>query len=593
MHVRQVPAKNGRINVAIVQSYWQDGHSKTRTVKGFGYLDELDRIHGDGLGYVKSECDKMNAQAAKANASQDIIIYPLEKIDKRVTSVKNIGCAVPLFHYNSLGIEKVLRNKTRNSKIAFDINAVCRLLAIDRIISPGSKLSAWQEREGYFFKSNFTDDDLYRALSIIASAKSSVIRAMNSNIQAAYGRELSNVFYDVTNYHFEIDEEDDFRKRGICKKKSGKPIVAMGLVQDARGIPYTYRLFEGNTLDCQTLIPAMAEVKEELGLQRIVVVADRGINSSDNIAAMVATSNGFIFSQSIRHTKSTAELRAWALSEAGYKNSLDKDGNVTFMIKSRQDVKTITVEGELNPKTGRPKKKKVEIDTKSVAFWSAKYAYRDKTSREKTLAKSRELVKNPGAYNRATSYGAAKYVKNIAFDRDTGEIIEEAGKKAVIDEELIAIEEACDGYYCIITSETAMADSDIVDTYRELWRIEESFKVIKSCLDGRPVYVRTEDHIEAHFLICYIALVIMRLIQYTTGFAYSAETIIKELKKMDGVHLQDNWWRFSYRSDITEVLTGSVGIDLTRKNMRLEEIKGILTKVNGKQHLRYVKHSTL
>lgn len=587
MHVRQVKSKNGRVNVAIVQSYWQDGRSRTRTVKGFGYLDELDRVHGDGLGYVRAECDQMNAEAKEASATVDITIHPLEKIDKREVSVKNIGCAIALYHYNSLGIEKVLRNKTRTRKLTYDINAVMRLLTIDRIISPGSKLSAWQERESYFFKSDFSDDDVYRALDILASTKGSVIRAMNSHIQNSYGRDLSNVFYDVTNYHFAIDKEDGFRKKGVCKKKSGKPIIAMGLVQDARGIPYTYRLFKGNTLDCQTLIPVMGEVKEELSLERMVVVADRGINCADNIAAMVATGNGFIFSQSIRATKSTDEMRNWTLSEAGYEKTLADEGNITFMIKSRQDTKMITIEtDEVNKKTGKFKKKKVPIDTKTVAFWSAKYAYRAKADRERTIAKSRELVANPGAYSRATSYGAAKYVKNITFNKDTGEVLEDTGKKAMIDEELIALEEMCDGYYCIITSETAMADGDIVDTYRELWRIEDSFKLIKSCLDGRPIYVQTEEHIEAHFLSCYVALVIMRLIQYTTDFAYSAEAIVGELKKMNGVHLQDNWWRFSHRSDITEALSDSVGIDLTRKNLRLEEIKGILTQVNGKKHLR-------
>ena len=582
MYVKETKQKNGRVNIAIVEGRWENGTCRQRTVKGFGYVDVLAKSHDDPRAYVQSLCKKMNAEKEKAAEAVNVKIHPLEKIDKATVGRKNIGSAVALSHYNTLGIEKVLRNNTRKSKVHFDINAIMRLLTIERILNPGSKFSAWEKRSGYFFRSEFSDDDVYRSLDTFADAKDSVIAAMNKHIAAEHGRDLTNIFYDVTNYYFEIDKSDDFRKKGVSKEKRPKPIVALGLLQDARGIPLNFETFAGNTHDAETMIPVMARIKEQMGISRVIVVADKGLNCSDNIAAMVGTGNGFIFSQSIRGTKSPEELRAWVTSEAGYKKTSESNGTTTFKIKSRQDFKEITLEGKINKKTGRAKKVKVKVDVLVVAFWSAKYAARARKERERVLEKSRALISDSGALSRATSYGAAKYVKNISFDKETGEIIENAHKLPVLDKEKIAAEEALDGYYVIITSETDMKAEAVIDAYRELWRIEESFKITKSVLSARPVYVSTKKHIEAHFLICYVALTIMRLIQLTTGFAYSAETIARELSQMDGMHIQDNWWRFEHRNDTTDALCQSVGIDLTRKNMRLEEIKGILAQVNRK-----------
>ena len=311
MRIKKTKQKNGRISISITSAYWQDGRSKMRTVKGYGYLDELDRIHGDGLAFVQSELEQMNAEAALRDSPLDITIHPKEKINKKDASVKNIGSAIPLMYYNALGIEKALRNKTRNNALHYDINAVMRLLTIDHILFPGSKLASWRGRDGYFFRSDFSDDDLYRALDHIAGAKDTVIKAMNKAIDETIGREVSNVYYDVTNYYFEIDEEDDLRKKGVGKDHKPKPLVAMGLLQDSRSIPITYEIFEGNTPDSLTMIDVLSKVKEDFKLGHLILVADKGINSSSNIAALVGSGNGFIFSQSIRGTKSTDALRDW------------------------------------------------------------------------------------------------------------------------------------------------------------------------------------------------------------------------------------------------------------------------------------------
>lgn len=567
MHLKKTPQKNGRVNLSIVRSFREGGKPKTRTVKNLGYLDELERDFEDPIAHFAQVAAEMTREYAEAAGPQTITIHPSEKVDKRKCVRKNAGAAVPLCLYNSLGIEVALRNFSRTTEARFDLNAVMRLLVCERLLDPGSKLSAWQNKEHYFFRSDFSDDDVYRALDLLACCKDRIVSTVNSRIDSLVGRDMSHVFYDVTNHHFEIDAEDDLRRRGVAKNHAPKPLVQMGLLQDANAIPMGYRLFPGNTNDCLTMLDVLSDMKRDFKLERVVVVADKGLNCATNIAACVARGDGFVFSQSIRGTKSSAEVRAWVISDEGYAEQAGGE----FKIKSRQDYKEISVEG---PDGG---KKKVRIGVKVVAFWSRKHAERARHERAAVVEKARQLAANPGAYSRATHFGAAKYVRNVVFDKATGEVIESGGA-AAFDEEALARDEACDGYYCIITSETDMADADIVETYRGLWRIEESFKITKSDLSTRPVYVRTPAHIEAHFLVCYIALVIVRLIQLLCAHRHSAAVILDDLSKVSATHLEDVWWRFDHRTDLTDELFALIDEEAPRKNMRLKEIKGLFAK---------------
>jgi len=577
MFVKKSKKANGRVNLAIVEGHWENGRSVQRTVRGFGYADEIEKELGcDPHAYVQAICDEMNAEKAAAEAAVQITIHPAQKIDIQTDSFKNIGSVIPLAYYNMLGIERTLRNSSRGRSFDYDANAIMRLLTLERINEPSSKLAAWENRVNYFFKSDFSDDDVYRSLDFFAETKDVLIAAMNKAIAAHHDRNVKDVYYDVTNYYFEIDEEDDLRKKGVGKEGKRKPLVQMGLAQDKDGIPMGFDIFSGNTSDCLTMMPVMADIKRDMKAGRMVMVADKGLNTSNNIAAITLDKNGFVFSQSIRGTKSPKELREWVISELGYRiNPNDEDGP-DFKCKSRQDTKVIHIEDEAGKKVDVP------VDMKVVAFWSSKYARRARHARAETLAKARILVKDPSLYDSAIHYGAAKYVKNITIDKKTAEVLVDAKAVPCLDTELIAAEERLDGYYVIITSETGLTDDRIIEIYRGLWKIEESFKVTKSYLRARPVFVWTDAHIKAHFLICYIALTIVRLIQYDTHYAYSVEQIIDEIRSMNGVHLEDNWWRFYHRTDLSDALGATVGVDLTRKNMRLKDIKGLLAQVKGK-----------
>lgn len=586
MFVKKTKRDNGRIYLTIAHGYRVEGKTKMRTVESLGYLDELEKDYEDPIAHFKAICEERNAQAQLERAPQTITIHPAQKIDKRTVNRKNIGCAVVLSYYNTLDIERVLRNNARGHRFGYDPNAIMRLLTVERLFHPSSKRAAYLNKDNYFFRSEFSEDDVYRSLDFFADIKDKIIATINKRIEDSYGRNRDKVFYDVTNHHFEIDEEDEdvldevsgnvisqgMRKKGCAKNNSRHPIIQMGLLQDTDAIPITYRTFPGNTNDCVTMLPVLRDLKRDYGLERVIVVADKGLNTSTNIAANTLDKNGFVFSQSIRGTKSPKETRNWVLSKTGYK--ANKEGS--FKIKSRIQDKTLHIEND------EGKTVDVDVEVKIVAFWSEKYARRARYKRATAVAKAERLIKDPSFYTKASSKGAAKYVKNIHFDKDTGEVLEDTGKVATLDKARIAEEEKCDGYYCIITSEIHLRDEEIVDIYKGLWRIEEAFKITKSDLQTRPVYVWTDKHIEAHFLSCYIALTLARLIQKDTGFAYSVAEIMDELSAMSGTHEQDNWWLFDHRSDLSDELCSRVGIDLTRKRMQLSELKSILTQVKHK-----------
>ena len=259
---------------------------------------------------------------------------------------------------------------------------------------------------------------------------------------------------------------------------------------DTNGIPINYKLFPGNAPDKTTLIPALSRIQREYSLGRIVVVADKGLTTGDNIWYILSAKNGYVLSYSVRGADKN--FQNYVLDEDGYINKGDG-----FKIKSRLYPREIQVTST------KGKKMKKVVDEKQVIFYSPKYAAKAKRDRAAALAKARDLIKNPARYNKSTSYGAAKYVKNLTFDASTGEVLESARQHLTFDEEKLRKEEKFDGYYAIVTSEYKESDEKILEMYRGLWKIEESFKVTKSDFEARPVYLSVKEHIDAHFLTCF------------------------------------------------------------------------------------------
>ena len=566
--------QSGRTYLVIAQKYRnpKTNTSTDRTIMSLGYLDELEKKYKDPIAHFREVARKMTEEE-NAKKKLTLTIHMDEALPKDAEGRKNFGYAAILKIYHQLRLDNFFKNKARHEPFKFNTNSIMILLVVSRLLSPSSKKKAFEERRRYFERFNFSLVDIYRALSHYAKIMKEFQRYLHEQIVEKYRRDTKTIYYDVTNFYFEIDEADELRKYGRSKEHRHNPIVQMGLAIDADGIPIHYELFPGNKLDKETFRSVIGEVRKNYNTGRIVVVADMGIITGDNIYYLTGgkNRNGYVFSFSIRG--GTDAFKNYVLDHEGY---VDTDGkpageDTTFKIKSRRIAREINV----TMKSGKTAKK--TMHEKQVVFWAKKYSDKARAEREEVVKKAMVLVADPKKYNKATTYGAAKYVKSLKFDKETGEVLE-GKRQSYFDFEKLAEDEKYDGYYAIVTSELDMSDGEIIDTYRGLWEIEETFKVTKSTLEARPVYVSREDRINAHFLICFIALVIIRLIQKITDRRYSAQKIIACLNRISCSNEQDNLYLFDYRSDVSDAVGDALGIDFTRKRLRLEEIKNISAK---------------
>lgn len=293
-----------------------------------------------------------------------------------------------------------------------------------------------------------------------------------------------------------------------------------------------------------------------------MVVSDKGMTTGDNIWYTLSAKDGYVFSLSVRGANK--ELKKWVLNDTGYE-WLGKE----YKRKSRLYPRTIQVTSTTGKKIVKT------VHEKQVIFYSEKYDKKAKAERAAVIAKAQDLIANPGKYTRATSHGAAGYIKNIDFDKETGEILN-TSKALVLDLEKLKEEEALDGYYAIVTSEYEESADNIIDIYRGLWKTEESFRVTKSDLEARPVYVSKEDHIQAHFLTCFVAIVIARILEMKTEYRYNIPQLLESLKKSECTHLKMNYYIFDYYDDVLSDIGKEFGIDFSKRIRSLGEIKKVL-----------------
>lgn len=566
MFLKKDKRPNGRIYLSIVEGYRdpETKKSKQRKVKTLGYVDDLKKEFDDPIAYFTKIAKEMTEEAKNRNLPLNFNFSPNEKVDSTTTLRKNLGFSVLSYFYHRLRINDFFINRQRNLNIKYSLNNIFQMLVYLRTLDPNSKKYSFESMDRFFLDFEFGIHDVYRALDYFNTYKDDLLLHIHEMIRMQYGRDTSNVYYDVTNYYFEIKEPDEFRKKGFSKEHRTTPIVQMGLLMDKSGLPISYKLFEGNTNDSQTLMPVLHDLKEDYGLGRVIVVADKGLNTGENIAYNILNGNGYIYSQTVRGA--SRDLKNYVLSDMGY--DVSKDG---FKIKSRIVNTKIWVEDS------KGRRKQVEIDQKQVVFFSPDYAKRAKYEREKAVEKARKLIRN-SKNGKIPATGASKYINSSSLDKETGELLN-LSKYHLIDEDRIKEEEQFDGYYAIVTSELNMPDNEILDAYRSLWKIEETFKITKSELKTRPVFLSTKEHIEAHFLTCFVSLLLLRLLQLNTNGKYSTKVLINEMQNITGTYIDKNYYMFDYFNEIVKDLGKTADIDFSKRFMTLGEIKKIVAEV--------------
>lgn len=452
--------------------------------------------------------------------------------DNNYIELKNIGYLFLQSIYNSLGINQFLNQVKSNSKIEYDLNGLVKLFVFGRILEPQSKKKTFENKDKYLFQVTTHEDEqtIYRCLDVLDKYSKQIQNRMNTKIKnSSIGRVTNLTYYDVTNYYFEtmygdddvyeLDENNEivkdekgepiivkkgFRKKGVSKEGKKEPIVQMGLFIDNNGIPVSHKLFPGNTQDKTTFKNVLENDVDEMDLGRIIVVADNGMNTQENKYLIVDKGNGYIVSKSVK--KSWKKMGPWALDNSDYVEINNSLGQVVFKYKSRIN------EIELTYKNEDGTKSKKKIKEKEIIYWSKKH-YEKEVHQNKKFIEYLESCKEHPDKLKDKEKKSQQFIKTVDIDKETGEVIHPEKVIVFLDEKLNKYKETM-GFYSIVTSEIEEDDKELINRYHGLSRIEDSFRIIKSDLEGRPIYVWLEEHIKAHFLICFIALTIIRIVQY-------------------------------------------------------------------------------
>jgi transposase len=336
----------------------------------------------------------------------------------------------------------------------------------------------------------------------------------------------------------------------------------MGLFMDTKGVPIHYRLSPGNTNDCKTLIPSLKAIRQSYNIGRTIVVADKGLNTSTNITNLLLNGDGYIYSQKVRGA--SEEFKKFATDQKGY-----------VSISDDKKVKSRIFERSISVKSIDGTTRKVKITEKQVVCYSEKYAKKARHERLKIIEKAKGMVDDKSKFTKADKYGAKRYIQQLSLDLETGEIIDNK-VVTLLNEDTVIEDEKYDGYYAVVTSELDKTDIEILDIYKGLWRIEENFRVTKTDLETRPVYLSRTEHINGHFLTCFVSLVIARLLQLRLESEFSISKIQDSLLRASCTHLDSNIYVSDYTNDVINKIKDNMDIDLTLKYLNFSKIRKLV-----------------
>lgn len=500
--------------------------SAHRSVRPIGYVKKLIASGiEDPIAYFKDEVNRMNAERNERKAIEKKRLISNESPERFLGyfPMKNIN--------DSLGSKKWIDLLQSVTDFRFNVYDLISSLVYSRLVMPCSKSKTHDDviprlAEDYSFSLN----QIYDGLEYIGQEYEKIIEIYNHQISEKYSFNTSHTYFDCTNFYFEIDKEDDFRKKGHSKENRRDPIVGMGLLLDANQIPIGMRMYPGNESEKPVLRKVIDDLKKRNNISgRTIQVADKGLRCAENIFHAKKAGDGYIFSKSIKMLPKIE--KDWVLLENGYKSIKDSDGNEVYRIKECVD------EFPYAYVDSNQKKIKIELKEKRVVTYNPTLAKKKLYEINKQVEKARGL--QASAAKRSEYGDSSKYVIFEAIDK-TGKVTNDK-IKVTMNEKAIEEDKLLAGYNMIVTSETNLSAENIYQAYHNLWRIEESFKLMKSQLDARPVYLQKEDTIKGHFLICYISVLLLRLFQFKILHnEYCAETIMDFVREFRIVKTSDN-----------------------------------------------------
>lgn len=550
----------------IYESFYdpQRGHTAHRSYKPIGYVHELAASGiDDPISFYKEEVLKLNQ---KRREERDI---SKERQISDETPEKFLGYFPLKSIHDSLAVKKYLDLMQSVTGYKFNVFSLISALIYSRAVLPCSKSKTFEQVIPKLFEPfDFSLNQVYSCLEYIGSEYEKIIEIYNHQIHQMFSLDTSHTYFDCTNFYFEIDKEDDFRKKGPSKENRKEPIVSMGLLLDAHQIPIGMKLFPGNESEKPVIRSIIDDLKKRSGISgKTIQVADKGLNCVENILHALRAGDGYLFSKSVKQLPETE--KTWVLLENGYQDVKNKKGEVLYRIKECVDDFSYPV----TDKNGR--KRTIKLREKRVVTFNPCLAKKQIHEINRQVEKARALKASQA---KRSEYGdCAKYVTFISADKKGKET--DGKVKVVMNEKAVQKNLELAGYNLLVTSETNMGNSEIYSTYHNLWRIEESFRIMKSQLDARPVYLQKEQTITGHFLICYLTVLLTRLLQIKVlGNNPCSEEMFDFFHGFRTVKISDrNYINLARKSDFIALLAEKTGLPLASYFLSEAQINKMLS----------------
>ena len=535
-----------------------------RSYKPIGYVHEL-QANGieDPIAVFGEAVQKLNQEYKKKKQAEK------ERKISEESPEKLLGY-FPLKNLNdSLGCKKYIDLMQTATHFRFNIFDMMSDLIYARVVHPCSKLKTyWEVIPKLFGKHAFSLDQIYSGLEYIGSEYEKVIEIFNHQVTLKYPFDTSHSYFDCTNFYFEIDKEDYFRLKGPSKENKKEPIVGMGLLLDANQIPIGMKMYPGNESEKPVIREIIDELKQRSHISgRTIQVADKGLNCFNNILHALKAGDGYIFSKSVKTLSETE--KTWVLLENDYVDVKNKRGEVLYRIKECVDDFSYSYTDNAGHR------KTLKLTEKRIVIFNPKLAEKQKYEINRQVEKAKNLR---ACEAKKSEYGdSSKYVTFISTDKKgtktTGKVKVEINEKAIENAKKLA------GYNMIITSEIHMSASEIYASYHNLWRIEESFRIMKSQLDARPAYMQKQETITGHFLICYLAVLLTRLLQiHVLKDQYGTEEIFDFIHDFRVAKISDRKYiNLTRSSSFIRELSSRTGLPLTSYFLGNEDINKMLS----------------
>lgn len=529
--------------VQLVQGFRENGKVKHKVLVNLGRLDQLQKDKSwDGIISKLSEL---------MNLKNIVNINDLHS-----TRIYNWGYLVYKKLWNKFKLDQVLSMIKQDGKTAFDLNNACFLMTAQHLLEPSSKLGTHHKQKKYLQHQEVDLNHLYRSLDILSKHKEQIEQHVFHINCSLFKMKIDVVFYDVTTFHFESVVTDKLKNFGFSKNcKFNEVQVVLGMFVDCEGRPVGYELFSGNTFDSKTLDQALDAIEKRFGIRNIVIVADRGINSKLNLKHIADKGYGYIVSSRIKSMSKT--IKEQIFNEDGYAKLNNNEHSISYKILDYVNI------CEVN-------KEKFSLQEKLIITYSDKRARKDKADRQRLLDKANRLLEDKALIKSSSKRGGKKYLK------EQGENID-----WTLDNDAVAKDAQFDGYYGIQTSETNLSVEKVLDAYHTLWKIEESFRIMKSTLEVRPIFHWTEERIKGHFVICFLAFLLERTMEFELRSAKidaSTGDIRNAIKEMQFTETECKGKKYLLNSPISELGTKILSVSKIKsptKSMPAEQFSSI------------------